>query len=62
MENAREYYEIFSELRRKSSGRDVSHTFEMGVGHPAEQIVFFAEAKKIDHIVTGHRGKTLFQL
>ena len=62
MENAREYYEkLFAELRLKSSGQDISLTYETGVGHPAEQIVFFAETQNIDHIVMGHRGKTLFQ-
>jgi nucleotide-binding universal stress UspA family protein len=28
----------------------------IAVGHPAEQIVRFAEAHGIDHIVVGHRG------
>ena len=33
----------------------------VAVGHPAEQIVRFAEAHNIDHIVVGHRGHTLFE-
>jgi nucleotide-binding universal stress UspA family protein len=33
----------------------------IAVGHPAEQIVRFAEAHGIDHIVVGHRGRTLFE-
>jgi nucleotide-binding universal stress UspA family protein len=33
----------------------------IAVGHPAEQIVRFAEAHAIDHIVVGHRGHTLFE-
>jgi nucleotide-binding universal stress UspA family protein len=33
---------------------------EVLVGHPAEQIVRYAEAHRIDHIV-GHRGHTLFE-
>ena len=33
----------------------------IAVGHPAEQIVRFAEAHEIDHIVVGHRGHTLFE-
>jgi nucleotide-binding universal stress UspA family protein len=33
----------------------------MTVGHPAEQLVRYAEANAIDHIVVGHRGHTLFE-
>jgi nucleotide-binding universal stress UspA family protein len=33
----------------------------VAVGHPAEQIVRFAEGHAIDHIVVGHRGHTLFE-
>ena len=33
----------------------------MIVRRPAEQIVAYAEANYFDHIVMGHRGKTLFQ-
>jgi nucleotide-binding universal stress UspA family protein len=33
----------------------------VAVGHPAEQIVRFAEAHDIDHIVVGHRGHSLFE-
>ena len=36
-------------------------TFETLVGHPAEQIVLYAERLGIDHIVVGHRGRTLFE-
>jgi nucleotide-binding universal stress UspA family protein len=35
--------------------------FHSAVGHPAEQIVRYAEAQAIDHIVVGHRGHTLFE-
>ena len=31
------------------------------VGHPAEQLVRYAEANAIDHIVVGHRGHTVFE-
>lgn len=36
-------------------------TFETLVGHPAEQIVLYAERNGIDHIVVGHRGTSLFE-
>jgi len=35
--------------------------FEIKAGHPAEQIIFYAEQNDIDHIVMGHRGNTFFQ-
>lgn len=37
-----------------------SHT-EVAVGHPAEQILRYAETHGIDHIVVGNRGRTLFE-
>ena len=35
--------------------------FETLVGHPAEQIIRYAERNGIDHIVVGHRGNSLFE-
>jgi nucleotide-binding universal stress UspA family protein len=35
--------------------------FEIAIGHPAEQIVLYAEAHGIDHIVVGHRGRSMFE-
>lgn len=35
--------------------------FHAAIGHPAEQIVRYAEGQAIDHIVVGHRGHTLFE-
>ena len=62
LENAREFYEkLFAVLRKKASEKDIDPTFEILVGHPAEQIVAYAETKGFDHIVMGHRGKTFFQ-
>ena len=34
---------------------------EVVVGHPAEQILRYAETHGIDHIVVGNRGRTLFE-
>ena len=62
LENAREYYErLFTVLRRKASEVDTDLSSEIIVGHPAEQIVAYAEAEGFDHFVMGHRGKTFFQ-
>jgi nucleotide-binding universal stress UspA family protein len=35
-------------------------TFAVAVGHPADQIVRYAERHAIDHIVVGHRGRAMF--
>ena len=34
---------------------------EVAVGHPAEQILRYAETHAIDHIVVGNRGRSLFE-
>ena len=34
--------------------------FAVAIGHPSDQIVRYAEGHAIDHIVVGHRGRTLF--
>lgn len=39
---------------------DVRHHFQVVVGHPAEQLVLYAERHKIDHIVVGNRGHSRF--
>jgi len=36
-------------------------TFEVAVGHPAEQILLCADRHNIDHIILGHRGHTLLK-
>lgn len=62
LENAYEYYEkLLANLRQKALEHDVPISFKIMVGHPAEQIVAYAEANEFDHIVMGHRGKTFFQ-
>jgi len=35
--------------------------FHVATGHPAEKLVSYAEANRIDHIVVGHRGRSLFE-
>lgn len=34
--------------------------FHVVVGHPAEQLVLYAERHHVDHIVVGHRGHSRF--
>lgn len=48
------------EALKPAVGELAAH-FEVRVGHPAEQIVVYAEEQGIDHIVVGHRGHSLFE-
>ena len=47
-------------LKAKLANEAVKTTFEVAVGHPAEQILLHAERHNVDHIVVGHRGHSLF--
>ena len=60
IESARRHYrEALKPL--KAAAGDIQAHFEVKVGHPAEQIVIYAEGHGIDHIVVGHRGHSLFE-
>ena len=60
MEAARTHYaEALRALKPRVEG--LVTRFEVRVGHPAEQIVIYAEGYGIDHIVVGHRGHSLFE-
>ena len=62
IESAKEHYEeAFERLRKSTSEAGVPATFAVVVGHPAEQIVHYAESHGVDHIVMGHRGKSFFR-
>lgn len=62
VESAKEHYEqAFERLRSHFSQPGVYVEYAVMVGHPAEQIVHYAESHGIDHIVMGHRGKTFFR-
>jgi nucleotide-binding universal stress UspA family protein len=47
--------------KTRLAGATVEVQYDVAVGHPAEQIVLYAERHGIDHIVVGHRGHTLFE-
>src|SRR5262245_43657212 len=49
---------LFEALRTRAVATQVSPQFDVTVGHPAEQILFQADALGADHIVIGHRGKS----
>lgn len=62
IESAREHYQHqFAALQGRAAKSGVKAGFAVVVGHPAEQIVHYAETHAIDHIVMGHRGKTYFR-
>ncbi|MGH8743324.1 MAG: universal stress protein, partial [Burkholderiales bacterium] len=62
LENSVKHYEkLFAPLKTQAAAQGLSPQFEVLVGHPAEQIIYRAEESKVDLIVMGHRGKTLFE-
>ena len=62
IENSRRHYDkILSVPRAKLAHDSIKAQFHVVVGHPAEQIVRYAEKHGIDHLVVGHRGHTLFE-
>jgi len=62
LENANQYYENhFADLREKAAAAGITPRFEILVGHPAEQIVHYANVNGVDMIVMGHRGKSFVE-
>ncbi|KJS29400.1 MAG: hypothetical protein VR64_20685 [Desulfatitalea sp. BRH_c12] len=62
LEHATEYFKShFEQMKKRSSAASIAASFEVRVGHPAEQIVHMAEEIKADAIIMGHRGESLFQ-
>jgi nucleotide-binding universal stress UspA family protein len=62
LEHATEYFKShFEEMKTRTSAAGISASFEVRVGHPAEQIVHMADEIKADVIVMGHRGEGLLQ-
>jgi len=62
IENARSHFDSgLTKLRIRASTQGLTPTVDVRIGHPAEQIIAAAEEWKADLIVTGHRGKGLFE-
>jgi nucleotide-binding universal stress UspA family protein len=62
IENSRRHYEkVLGTLSERLAKQPVAYRSSLVVGHPAEQMVRYAEEHSIDHIVVGHRGHTLFE-
>ncbi len=50
-------FKLLGHSRMKPEDKPVTH---ISIGHPAEQIVRYAQEHAIDHIVIGHRGHSSF--
>jgi nucleotide-binding universal stress UspA family protein len=62
LDDAREHYEQgFSKVREKAKRHDVKLETDIVVGHPAEQIIHRAETDKIDLVILGRRGTSMFE-
>src|SRR5579859_6094348 len=62
IENSRRHYSgLLDSLKRRLEHESLNVQFQVEVGHPTQQIVRYAEAHGIDHIVVGHRGHTFFE-
>jgi len=57
----RHYERMLDPFRKRLAAEPLNASFQVVVGHPAEQIVRYASAHGIDHIVVGHRGHTMFE-
>lgn len=59
LEHARAYYSgHFGALARRAKAIGVEAAFHLRVGHPADQIVDFADELGVELIVMGHRGRS----
>jgi nucleotide-binding universal stress UspA family protein len=59
--NSREYHrKLLVPLRREAEQVGIYGHFEIAVGHPAEQIMYSADAHQVDLIVVGDRGRSKF--
>lgn len=62
IENARTHFDAeLDQLRSRAGTQGLLASVNLRVGHPAEQIIAAAEEWNADLIVTGHRGKGLFE-
>lgn len=61
IENSRRHYEkVMRALKHKLAQEPITSETEVVVGHPADPIIRYAAQHGIDHIVVGHRGRSLF--
>jgi nucleotide-binding universal stress UspA family protein len=62
LDDAKEHYQDgFARLAGKAREREVIIETEIVVGHPAEQIIHRAETAKVDLVILGRRGISMFE-
>ena len=62
IENSRRHYgHVLQSLKSRLAKESIESKFEIAVGHPAKQLLLYAERHGIDHIVVGHLGHSLFE-
>ena len=54
------FYQRMRNLRKQYPEMKKKPRLHIATGHPAEQILHYADGHGIDHIVVGHRGKKQF--
>ena len=57
----RHYGHALQPLKSRLAKESIESRFDVVVGHPAKQLLLYAERHGIDHIVVGHRGHSLFE-
>jgi nucleotide-binding universal stress UspA family protein len=62
IENSRRHHRsLLDTLRPAVTEKNVKAHFEVAVGHPAEQIIYYADRLEVDLIVVGDRGRSAFK-
>src|SRR5512145_241312 len=61
IEHTRAYHRrLLAELKASAATKQVKTHYEVAVGHPAEQIIYYADRIGADLIVVGDRGRSNF--
>lgn len=61
IEHTRAYHRrLLAELKASAATKQVKAHYEVAVGHPAEQIIYYADRIGADLIVVGDRGRSNF--
>ena len=61
IENSLDYHRrLLDPLEMLARGKNVKVHVEALVGHPAEQLIYYADRNGVDLIVVGHRGRSKF--
>ena len=57
----RHFAHVLQPLKSRLASESLESKFQVVVGHPAKQLLLYAEKHDIDHIVVGHRGHSVFE-